>query len=119
MPFKTRLRVSDVYSDSDTDSDNKSMNDETPPTSPHTSNRQKITQYRYVGVCQSDMDEDGEIRVQFLTTIDGKHFTGIVNDIADVQFEDIIAKLETPEKKTDGYNMFIEFSSNIDVFEKK
>ncbi|GFQ73567.1 hypothetical protein TNCT_662231 [Trichonephila clavata] len=79
----------------------------------------KITQYRYVGVCQSDLDEDGEIRVQFLTTIDGKRFTEIVNDISDVQFEDTIVKLEAPEKKTDGNNMFIEFSANIDVFEKK
>lgn len=40
-------------------------------------------------------------------------------DITDVQFEDIIAKLQAPEKKTDGNNMFIEFSKNIDVFEKK
>ncbi|GFR07529.1 hypothetical protein TNCT_600781 [Trichonephila clavata] len=37
------------------------------------------------------MDEDGEIRIQLLTTIDGKRFTEIVNDISDVQCEDIIA----------------------------
>lgn len=41
--------------------------------------------------------------------IDDKRFNGIVNDIADVQF-DIIAKLEVSEKKIDGSNMFIEFS---------
>ncbi|GFQ91090.1 hypothetical protein TNCT_542691 [Trichonephila clavata] len=33
MPLKTRLRVSDVYSDSDRDSDNESINVESPPTS--------------------------------------------------------------------------------------
>ncbi|GFQ97919.1 hypothetical protein TNCT_558411 [Trichonephila clavata] len=31
MPLKTRLRVSDVYSDSDRDSDNESINEEPPP----------------------------------------------------------------------------------------
>ncbi|GFR33066.1 hypothetical protein TNCT_669731 [Trichonephila clavata] len=73
------------------------------------SGKKKITQYRYGCVCQSDMDEDGEIRVQFLTTIDGKRFTDIVNDILDLQFEDIITKLEEPEKKTEENNMFIDF----------
>ncbi|GFS45255.1 hypothetical protein TNIN_215051 [Trichonephila inaurata madagascariensis] len=78
-----------------------------------------ITQYRHVGVFQSDMDEDWEIRVQFLTTIDGKGVTKIVNDKANVQFEDIIARLKAPEKTTDGNNMFVEFSVDINVFEKK
>lgn len=154
LPLKKRLRVSDVYSDSDTDSDNEFINDETPSTSfqgsklspeacPEIATVQaavlpkdicaglyvlvqllcktgkRITQYRYVGLCQSDMDEDGEIRVQFMTTIDGKRFTEIVNDIADVPFDDIIAKLEVPEKKTNNGNTFIEFSAEIDVFEKK
>ncbi|KAJ8720597.1 hypothetical protein PYW08_006062 [Mythimna loreyi] len=150
VPPKTRLRVSDVYSDSDNDS----INDESRSTFHQTSklpaeacpktgtghssilpnaicaglyvlvqllckSGKKMTQYRYVGLCQSDVDEDGEIRIQFLTTINGKRFTEIVNDIADVKFEDIIAKLEAPEKKTDGNNIIIEFSQNIDVFEKK
>lgn len=79
----------------------------------------KNTQYRYVGLCLSDMDEDGEVRVQFMTTVDGKLFTEIINDIADVQFDDIIAILEAPKKKTDGNTMFIEFSAIIDVFQKK
>ncbi|GFQ66828.1 hypothetical protein TNCT_738751 [Trichonephila clavata] len=79
----------------------------------------KITQYRYVGVCQSDMDEHGEIRVQFLTTIDRKRFTEIMKDISDVRFRDIMTKLEAPEKNSDENNMFIEFSVNIDVFVKK
>lgn len=81
----------------------------------------KNTQYRYVGLCLSDMDEDGEVRVQFMTTVDGKRFTKIVNDIADVQFDDIIiiAKLEAPKKMTDRNNIFIEFSAIIDVFQKK
>lgn len=57
-----------------------------------------------MGLCQSDMDEDREVRVQFMTTVDGKRFTEIVNDIADMQFDDIIAKLEAPKKKTDGNN---------------
>lgn len=79
----------------------------------------KVTQYRYVGVCQSDIYEDGEVRVQFLKTIDGKRFIEVVNDIEDVQFEDIIGKLGAPEKKIDGNNILIEFSANIDIFEKK
>lgn len=44
-------------------------------------------------------DGVGEIRVQFLKIIDGKCFIEIINDIADVQFEDILAKLEAPQKK--------------------
>ncbi|KAF9411133.1 hypothetical protein HW555_009995 [Spodoptera exigua] len=146
VPPKTRLRVSDVYSDSDNDC----INDESRSTFDQTSKLpaeacpktgtghssilpnaicaglyvlvqllckagKKMTQYRYVGLCQSDVDEDGEIRIQFLTTINGKRFTEIVNDIADVKFEDIIAKLEAPEKKTDGNNIIIEFSQNIDT----
>ncbi|GFR14949.1 hypothetical protein TNCT_644751 [Trichonephila clavata] len=72
--------------------------------------QQKITQYRYV--CQSDMDEDGKIRVQFLTTIDGKRFTEIVNGILDVQCENVIAKLELEEPNIDVNIMFMEFSAN-------
>ncbi|GFR33385.1 hypothetical protein TNCT_236111 [Trichonephila clavata] len=84
------------------------------------SGKKKVTQYRYVGDGgQSDMDEDGKIRVQFLTMIDDKRFTEIMNDTSDVQCEDIIAKLEAPEKNTDGNIMFMEYSANIDVFEKK
>lgn len=80
----------------------------------------KNTQYRcYVGLCLGDMDKDGEVRVQFMTTVDGTRFTKIVNDIADVQFDDIIAKLEAPKKNTDGNNIFIEFPAIIDVFQKK
>lgn len=85
----------------------------------HCKTGKKNTQYRYVGLRQSGMDEDEEVRVQFMTTVDGKRFTEIVNDIADVQFDDIIAKLEAPKKKTYGNNMFIEFSAIINVFQKK
>lgn len=42
---------------------------------------------------------------KLMTTVYGKRLTEIVNDIADVQFDDIIAKLEAPKKKTDGNNM--------------
>lgn len=150
LPLKKKLRVSDVYSDSD----NECLNDETPSTSLQASNLlpeacpenendqaillpknicagvyilvqllsrtgKKITQYRYVGLCLSGMDEDGEVRVQFMTTVDGKRFSEIFNDIADVQFEDIIAILEAPKKNTDGNNIFSEFSTDIDVFQKK
>lgn len=31
------------------------------------------------GVVPADMDENGEIRVQFMTTIDSKRFTEIIN----------------------------------------
>ncbi|GFQ64362.1 hypothetical protein TNCT_517091 [Trichonephila clavata] len=37
MPLKTRLRVSDVYSDSDGDLGNESINEESPPPSHKTS----------------------------------------------------------------------------------
>ncbi|GFQ67414.1 hypothetical protein TNCT_104101 [Trichonephila clavata] len=89
----------------DSDSDNESINEESPPPFHQASKspaglserylrwfvrasttalqiwQKKNTQYRYMGVCQSDMGEDGEIKVQFLTTIDGKRFTEIVNDM--------------------------------------
>lgn len=68
-------------------------------------------------VCQSDIDEDEEIRVQFLKTVDGKCFTEIVKNIAEVRFEDIL--LEAPDIKIEGKNIFTEFSKNIDWFEKK
>lgn len=72
-----------------------------------------------MGLCLGDMDKDGEVRVQFMTTVDGTRFTKIVNDIADVQFDGIIAKLEAPKKNTDGNNIFIEFPAIIGVFQKK
>ncbi|GFQ87197.1 hypothetical protein TNCT_483921 [Trichonephila clavata] len=117
MPLKTGLRVSDVYSDSE----NESINEESPPPS-HQASKSPAEACRknYGTVCAavlpkdwfSDMDEDGEIRVEFLTTIDGKRFTEIVNDVSEVQCEDVIAKLEAPEKNTDVNIMFMEFSSN-------
>ncbi|GFR12721.1 hypothetical protein TNCT_369581 [Trichonephila clavata] len=137
MPLKTRLRVSDVYNDSDSDSDDKSINVESPPLS-HQASKSPAEACRKTdgtvcatvlpedicaglsvlvqllcksgkkksysislcgGVSERYMDEDGKIRVQFLTTIDGKRFTEIVNDMSDVQCEDVIAKLEAPERK--------------------
>ncbi|GFY61792.1 hypothetical protein TNIN_403641 [Trichonephila inaurata madagascariensis] len=87
MPLKTWLRVSDVYSDSDIES----LNEESPPTCLF---KPPNHQQKHAIRLMSDMDEDWEIRVQFLTTIDGKGFTKIVNDKANVQFEDIIARLK-------------------------
>ncbi|GFQ71307.1 hypothetical protein TNCT_671301 [Trichonephila clavata] len=155
MPLKTRLRVSDVYNDSDSDSDNESINEESPPPSHQASKSPEVCRKTdstvcatvlpkhicvslyllvqlfcksgkknySISVCEGAGSErygsDGNIKVHFLTTIDGKCFTEIVNDISDVQCEDIIAKLEAPEKNTDGNIMFMEFLANIDVFEKK
>lgn len=69
-------------------------------------------------VCQSEIDEEGDVRIMFLKTIDGKRFIENINDQADVKFDDIIAKLEVPKVKKDGAGIYVEFSSIIDVFEK-
>ncbi|KAJ2950915.1 hypothetical protein O0L34_g5284 [Tuta absoluta] len=134
-----KLRVSDVYSDSDSDEASPTTTFQTLPADttcavilpkdicaglyvlvqlPCKSGK-IITHYRYVGLCQSDMDEDREVKIQFLTTIDGKRFTEIKNDIAHVKFEDIIGKFEEPQTKIEEKNKFIEFPLKIDVFEKK
>ncbi|KAL3288257.1 hypothetical protein HHI36_002706 [Cryptolaemus montrouzieri] len=96
LPLVKRLRVSDVYSDSDTDSGNEFMNDKTPSkSSRETANVQataspknicagvymlkqllcKTGQKYSISLCWvvlSNMDENGGVKVQFMTTVDGK-----------------------------------------------
>lgn len=72
--------------------------------------------HRYVGVYQSDINEEGEVRILFLKTIDGKRFIENVYDKADVQFHDIIAKLDVPKVRKEGTEIIFELSSIIDVF---
>lgn len=84
------------------------------------SGARKKTKFRYVGVCQSSVHEDGEIIVMFLniSAEDNTLFKLNENDVAYVQFEQIISILPEPTLKMKGDRIFYKFDQEIDVFEQ-
>lgn len=81
----------------------------------------KKTKYRYVGVCQTDLDkDDGEVKVLFLKVCGeaGSLFRVDENDISYVEFEKILGILPPPSLVIKGDRVYYKFTSSIDVYEK-
>lgn len=78
------------------------------------------TEYRYVGVCDSLDEDDGELRVTFLKVCnkEGTLFKYDETDVSDVLPTQIIKKLPVPNLSVKGNRVFYSFNEQIDVFEK-
>lgn len=136
--IKQKNRYNDIYTSSDSDDDQPLAslardNDLKKPAAPKcistgsflliqiASSKKKATQYRYVGVAQSEVDEDdGELKVMFLKAIDNgaNKFRIDEEDISYVAVEQVLAVLRTPVLKSHGDRFYYQFNTMIDIFEK-
>lgn len=78
---------------------------------------------RYIGICQSDLDDEGEVKVTFLKGVPGKQFEGRLfklndNDTAYVKADDILYSLPYPQIQNKGDRLFYLFDRKIDVTER-
>lgn len=78
----------------------------------------KKTHYRYIGVTQEDLGDDGYVRVMFLKLYDDFIYRMDENDISDIEFEQIKKILPSPSLLQKGDRVLYKFPYSVDVFEK-
>ncbi|CAH2014479.1 unnamed protein product, partial [Acanthoscelides obtectus] len=138
-----RLRVEDVFSESDSDSNiNLSEYKSNMPVNvvsdevAGTSCRQhscystgdyvlvrflvKHVEYRYAAVVNKVDEEENDLRVTFLKVCDDKVQTFKIDesDISDVSFDHVVQKLESPDLILKGNRIFYKFESLVNVYER-
>lgn len=74
--------------------------------------------YKYVGICQGNVDEEGDVQVSFMKFVDDKKCIFKPEDkIYDVPFDNILRVLKTPKLKIQGNLLFYQFDELVDVYE--
>ena len=78
------------------------------------------SKYKYIGIAQSDVEEDGAIKVMFLKSIDdsGINFQVKENDVSYIKFDEVLGILKNPSLKMKGNRVFYQFDTPIDAYEK-
>ena len=78
------------------------------------------SKYKYIGIVQSDVEEDGDIKVMFLRSIDdsGRNFQVKENDVSYIKFDEVLGILKNASLKMKGNRIFYQFDTPIDVYEK-
>lgn len=81
--------------------------------------KQKI-KYKYVGLCKSELDEDGDVRIMYLKNCGERNTLFKLNesDVSDVTFDQIVAILPDPMLRLKGKRAFYKFKGSIDVYEQ-
>lgn len=81
--------------------------------------KNKRQTYRYVTICQSSVDEEGEVKLMSLkmTDNDASLFRADETDISYVSFEDILEILPNPTLTLKGNRIYYKFHKNLDIFE--
>lgn len=77
-------------------------------------------QYRYAGITLNDVDDD-EVKVMFLKVCKlqkSQAFRVKLNDVAFVNFDQIISILPSPIRLVDANKTYFKFKDEVDVFEK-
>lgn len=84
-----------------------------------TNGRRNLT-YKYAVVAQSDIEEDGEVKVMTLKAINDarKLFKTVDEDVSYIHFDQILKILPEPEFNMKGGRLYYEFPHAIDVFQK-
>uniref|UniRef100_A0A8D8WWA4 Uncharacterized protein n=1 Tax=Cacopsylla melanoneura TaxID=428564 RepID=A0A8D8WWA4_9HEMI len=83
----------------------------------------KKTKYRYVGVCQTNLEDDEECEEVLVMSLNvvgegGSLFKVNEKDTSYIKFDQILGILPTPKIQLKGDRVFYKFPSSIDVFEK-
>ena len=127
LPTKIKLNISDVYSSSSSIELLEFTDDEgITVTQMEESNIKIITtgaylliqiigdknnssKYKYIGIAQGDVEEDGDIKVMFLRWIDdsGINFQVKENDVSYIKFDEVLGILKNPSLKWKVTEYFI------------
>lgn len=86
-----------------------------------TSSRKTVSQnYRYAGIAQSSLEDDGTVKVLFLRIVgeSGKLFKTDENDISFVNFDQILSVLPTLVLKNVRNSFFYRFPLVVNVYEQ-
>ncbi|CAH2085773.1 unnamed protein product [Euphydryas editha] len=77
-------------------------------------------QYTYAKVAKSTVDEEGDVLIMFLKTVDdsGRLFKLVENDVSDVPFDDLLKILPAPNVIKKGNRQYFQFEEPLSVFEK-
>lgn len=78
------------------------------------------TQYKYVAIAKTGVDEDGEVKVTYLSCLhnSAKMFKIDHSAVYDVSYEQIMKVLPTPQLEKKGRRSYYRFDTDIDIFEK-
>lgn len=81
------------------------------------SSKSTLKQYRYLGICQSEVDEEDDVNIMFLKCVDKNKslFKLDENEVCFVKFDQLLFKVLTPEIKPQGNRLFYKFGSKLDV----
>ena len=74
--------------------------------------------YKYVGMAQRAVKEDGEIKIMFLRSIDdsGKNFQVKEDDVTLVKLDEALDILKIPSLKRKGNRLYYEFGQPVVVY---
>lgn len=80
----------------------------------------KDKSYCYLGVAQSGVDEEGEVKIMFFKSVDdsGKLFKAMEKDISYEPYENILEIVPKPKIIKKGRREFFKFSVPLNIFEK-
>lgn len=80
----------------------------------------KDKSFSYLGVTQSDVDEEGEIKIMFFKSVDdsGKRFKVNETDISYEPYENILEIVPKPKIVKKGKRLFYEFNVPLNIYEK-
>lgn len=74
---------------------------------------------RYIGICQSQINSEGEVKITFLKSVTGSKYLckvfKIDDDTSYVNYDDILYSLPYPEIQTKGDRLYYQFEHKIDV----
>lgn len=127
-----KIRFDEVYS-SDSSEDNQASSSKPIPkikTGVHVlvsisekSSKKNLgeTKYRYIAVCQSDVEIDGEIKVTFLKLCDNEKeqiFKLDEKDVSYINEEQILKVLPEPDLILKGNRVFYKFMKPVEIFER-
>lgn len=77
----------------------------------------KNLSYRYVAVCSTALEDNGEVEVTFLKRAGDQHNTFKIdeNDVSYVHYTDIIGVLTPPNLVIKGDRLYYNFDNDVDV----
>lgn len=81
---------------------------------------EKNQQYQYLGIAQSEVDEEGDVKIMFYRNVDsmGMKFNIVDTDVSFEPYDNILEIVPNPHKVTKGKRVFYYFDNPLNIFEK-
>ena len=82
--------------------------------------KKNSSKYKYTEIEQSDVEEDGNIKVVFLRSIDDseRNFQVKENEVSCIKFDEVLDIIKNRSLKMKGNRIFYQCDTPIDVHEK-